>query len=713
MLALGGLLIILVIVGAACGGDSDTSEPAPTAAPVPSTTTPVPTTIPEPSPTPISTATPPPTSTPIPAQTNTPAPTATPAQAVTVPTATAVPSSAIAPSTGGSGDPTAESIFAMAAGAMAAVSSFKFGMESILSFESEGAAFDIPITMQGEYLAPDRSQGTVSLSVVFFTIESQFVTIGDSTYVTDPDSGEWSIGQSPDLLFADPRDFANAEFLQEADNFEELEFIGIETLDGLEVYHLSGIAVDEGVGDGLVVNFLIDVDDSLISQVTLSGAFQVDGGQADAGDLLGSLGAGDATLEATLTFSAYGEPVSIEAPELASAAGPTDGATVTVTTEVLDSGLVRYNLSNAQFAITIPPTWEMVALDTAGIAQSLELLEADDPALAVRIGEQIDLLLSSGNFVLYAFDADAGVDEVGLTSVTVLKEDVGFDVELNFYADLKVQQIAFLPDAVGEIQRERVDLNGVPAEELKYAMSVPDPDGETVELALTQYLFVKGSELYAITLSTTADRDADLTPVFKAIGGSFEFVEPLGLADQNDGQNETIGANMTQQYDSPPAMTIDTDKDYSAKFVLASGGEFTVDLFEKDAPVTVNNFVFLAREGFYDGVTFHRVIPGFMAQGGDPTGTGTGGPGYSFQDEFSPNLRHDKPGILSMANSGPGTNGSQFFITFVPTPHLNDAHSVFGVVTEGMDVVNAIPERDPGSARSPGESIASLTIVES
>ena len=593
---------------------------------------------------------------------------------------------------------------------MAAVSSFQFGMESILSFESGGTAFDIPITMQGEYLAPDRSQGTVSLSVVFFTIESQFVTIGDTTYVTDPDSGEWSIGQSPNLLFADPRDFANAEFLKEADNFEELEFIGIETLDGLEVYHLSGIAVDEGVGDDLVVNFLIDVDDNLISQVTVSGAFQVDGGQTDAVDLLGSLGTGDATLEATLTFSAYGKPVSIEAPELTSAGGPPDGVTVTVTTEVLDSGLVRHNLLDEQFAITIPPTWEMVPLDTAGIAQSLELLEADDPALAERIGEQIDLLLRSGNFVLYAFDA--GVGEVSLTSVTVLKEDAGFDVELNFYADLIVQQIAFSPDVVGEIQRERVDLNGVPAEELKYAMSVADPDSETVELALTQYLLVKGSELYTITLSTTADRDANLSAVFKAIGESFEFVEPLGLDDQNNGQNETIGANMTQQYDSPPAMTIDTDKDYSAKFVLASGGEFTVDLFEKDAPTTVNNFVFLAREGFYDGVAFHRVIPGFMAQGGDPTGTGTGGPGYRFQDEFSPNLRHDKPGILSMANSGPGTNGSQFFITFVPTPHLNDAHSVFGVVTEGMDVVNAIPERDPGSARSPGESIASLTIVE-
>lgn len=160
-------------------------------------------------------------------------------------------------------------------------------------------------------------------------------------------------------------------------------------------------------------------------------------------------------------------------------------------------------------------------------------------------------------------------------------------------------------------------------------------------------------------------------------------------------------------------MIIDPEKDYSAKFVLENGGEFIIDLFEKDAPITVNNFVFLAREGFYNGVTFHRVIPGFIAQSGDPTGTGAGGPGYRFQDEFSPNLRHDRPGILSMANSGPGTNGSQFFITFIPTPNLDDVHSVFGVVTEGMDVVNAIPTRDPASASAPGEAIASLTILES
>ncbi len=119
-------------------------------------------------------------------------------------------------------------------------------------------------------------------------------------------------------------------------------------------------------------------------------------------------------------------------------------------------------------------------------------------------------------------------------------------------------------------------------------------------------------------------------------------------------------------------------------------GAIVIELFPQEAPKTVNNFVTLSRDGFYDGVIFHRVIPNFMIQGGDPTGTGTGGPGYTFEDEFDPSLRFDKAGLLAMANAGPGTNGSQFFITTVPTPHLNDKHTIFGRVTQGQDVVEAI-----------------------
>ena len=164
-------------------------------------------------------------------------------------------------------------------------------------------------------------------------------------------------------------------------------------------------------------------------------------------------------------------------------------------------------------------------------------------------------------------------------------------------------------------------------------------------------------------------------------------------------------------------MVIDPAKTYTATIEMAKGGEIAVQLFAAEAPVTVNNFVFLAREGYYDGVTFHRVIPGFMAQGGDPTGSGSGGPGYQFDDEFHPKLRHDAPGVLSMANAGSrggrGTNGSQFFITFTPTPHLDDRHSVFGKVTDGMDVVNAITVRDPMRARQPGDAMTTIRISES
>ncbi|CAN5556991.1 peptidylprolyl isomerase [soil metagenome] len=161
---------------------------------------------------------------------------------------------------------------------------------------------------------------------------------------------------------------------------------------------------------------------------------------------------------------------------------------------------------------------------------------------------------------------------------------------------------------------------------------------------------------------------------------------------------------------APPSGALDTSKSYTARF-KTERGDITVELYADKVPLTVENFVNLAQGGFYDGTTFHRVISGFMAQGGDPTGTGTGGPGYQFGDEFHPSLRHDGAGILSMANAGPGTNGSQFFLTFGPTPHLDNKHSVFGKVTDGMDVLRSIRERDPRD-REPGDKIETIEISE-
>jgi cyclophilin family peptidyl-prolyl cis-trans isomerase len=148
-----------------------------------------------------------------------------------------------------------------------------------------------------------------------------------------------------------------------------------------------------------------------------------------------------------------------------------------------------------------------------------------------------------------------------------------------------------------------------------------------------------------------------------------------------------------KQYSAPPELTIDPAKSYTAT-IKTNRGDIVIDLFADKAPKTVNNFVFLAQDGFYDGIVFHRVIDNFMVQTGDPTGTGRGGPGYRFPDEFHRDLRHSGPGILSMANSGPNTNGSQFFITHVRTEWLDDRHTVFGQVREGQDVVDAIRQGD-------------------
>ncbi len=166
------------------------------------------------------------------------------------------------------------------------------------------------------------------------------------------------------------------------------------------------------------------------------------------------------------------------------------------------------------------------------------------------------------------------------------------------------------------------------------------------------------------------------------------------------------------QYSSAPAMQIDTTKQYFATVKMVKGGEFVIQLYPDKAPLTVNSFVFLAKKGFFNGTTFHRVLEGFMAQGGDPTGTGMGGPGYEFVNEKN-DLTFDKAGVVAMANAGPDTNGSQFFITFQPVGLTENDYTIFGQVTSGMDVVNGLTRRDPQTNPTfTGDVIESVTISE-
>jgi cyclophilin family peptidyl-prolyl cis-trans isomerase len=167
------------------------------------------------------------------------------------------------------------------------------------------------------------------------------------------------------------------------------------------------------------------------------------------------------------------------------------------------------------------------------------------------------------------------------------------------------------------------------------------------------------------------------------------------------------------QYAAPPQMIIDPASPYFAT-VETSKGVFCVELYAEQTPNTVNSFVFLANEGYFNGVPFHRVLPGFVAQTGDPTGSGYGGPGYTFADEFVDELKHDGPGVLSMANGGPDANGSQFFITYDAVPDLDGKHSVFGRVVEGMEVIDGLTPRDPQQDPfAPADRILKVTVGNS
>ncbi len=199
---------------------------------------------------------------------------------------------------------------------------------------------------------------------------------------------------------------------------------------------------------------------------------------------------------------------------------------------------------------------------------------------------------------------------------------------------------------------------------------------------------------------------------FSPKGASETPTEPVATVAQPAETSGEAPQVSLLQYAAEPEMTIDVSKKYFATVKMATGGEFVIQLYPDKAPRTVNSFVFLAREGYFNGVTFHRVLDGFMAQGGDPTGTGMGGPGYEFINEDS-DLTFDKAGVVAMANSGRDTNGSQFFITFGPADFLNGGYTIFGQVVEGMDVVNAITRRDPDTNPTfVGDAIESVTITE-
>ena len=250
--------------------------------------------------------------------------------------------------------------------------------------------------------------------------------------------------------------------------------------------------------------------------------------------------------------------------------------------------------------------------------------------------------------------------------------------------------------------------------------------GRSTESVVNQYLntvrpmhleFVEPSKRYADViipeggLNTVAmDMVVARIEALLRIARAFRRFRLVSLSPKIPKQRNSF-AMQTNQWSNPPALTIDPKLKYTA-VLHTDKGDIKLELFADKTPKTVNNFVFLARQGFFDGTFFHRVIADFMVQGGDPTGTGRGGPGYRFADEFHPSLRHNKPGILSMANAGPGTNGSQFFITHVATPWLDNKHSVFGQVVEGMDVVNAIPPRDPQKVDAPAVHIQSVSIIE-
>lgn len=705
------LLSVLIAIVLACGG----SDPEPT--PVPPTSTPIPTHTPSPptaTPVPTNTPTPvPPTATPVPTSTPIP-PTATP-----VPTETPMPSDTPEPASAPQADRSPSEILADASSALAELDSFHLFMEMVISAAQGGTSIEFPITLQADIQKPLNSAGSINIDIGFFSIEIKFVTVDGEFYMTDPETGEWVLGaNASEFLPLNPSDFADAEYfvgpelLAESD---KLTLEGTEEIDGIEAYRITAsadgdsVAMFEGIGE-LDMTFWIGVEDGLLHRIMANGKLAVpDTGTAQSGSLFESLGGGDMGFEILIEYSDFNVPVQIEPPEEYSDLRSLfldleegeEAGDIEVVRATLESGWTRSDLPSEGLAITTPPSWVTLPLDRESIDSAVEAFESSNDGRLNAMAGQLEQFRHTLDFKLFGFDQEPSPSESFHANMSVLLNETSMPRSLDTYADVNVQHLESYW-GVTDIEREKIGLAS--GEAVKVAYNLPLPVSENpVNAAITQYLLLRCSTGVILTFTASEEYAEELDPLFTQIADTVEIRET----------EERICPKVAKQYNSAPAMTIDPSKEYTATFNMEDGSEFTIKLFADKAPNTTNNFVFLARDGYYDGVTFHRVIPGFMAQGGDPTGTGRGGPGYQFADEFHPELRHDKPGILSMANAGPNTNGSQFFITFVPTPHLDNNHAVFGEVIEGMDVVNAISPRDPMSARTPGDAVSSITISES
>ena len=710
------LISVLIAIVLACGSP----DPEPT--PIPPTATLIPTNTPVPP-----TATPVPTSTPIP-PTATPVPTNTPMPptATVVPTATPVPADTPEPAQPRKDDRTASEILADASNALAELDSFHLFTEMIISTAQGGTSIELPVTLQADFQKPLDSKGSIEIDIGFFKIEMKFVTVDGDFYMTDPETGEWLLGASAsEFLPLNPSDFADAgnfvgpELLVESD---KLTLEGTEDIEGVEAYRITAsadsgsVALLEGIDGELDMTFWVGVEDGLLHRIMANGQLGMpDTGAAQSDSLFGGLGGGDTGFEILIEYSDFNVPFQIEAPEeftdirsfIPDFQENGEPRHIEVTHVTLDSGWIRSDLPSDGLSITTPPSWVTLPLDPESIDAALGAFESSDDArfefMLGQLEEYRDIL--DLEFKLFGFDQDPSPSEDFHANMSVLLDESRVQGTLDAYADINVRELEMF-SGLTDIEFQRVELASGEAVKIGYTLPLPVTgmvSGSAPSARITQFLLLRCSTGVIVTFTASEEYAEELDPLFTQIADTIEIRET----------EERKCPKVAKQYNSAPAMTIDPSKEYTATFNMEDGSEFTIKLFADKVPNTTNNFVFLTRDGYYDGVTFHRVIPGFMAQGGDPTGTGRGGPGYQFADEFHPELRHDKPGILSMANAGPGTNGSQFFITFVPTPHLDDHHAVFGEVIEGMDVVNAISPRDPMSARAPGDAVASITINES